>query len=264
MRHPGAIVAVVRLAALVRDDLVHGRLVGRGVALDRDLRGHPSHGVRAAAMTGLDEQLRVGPQEPLVHRDLRPVGEDRAGIVPVHLDEAEDVVPAAAVEPRGALLELPEDLVHLEGRGKRFDEHRGLDRAAGEPERLFRAHQDVVPKTGLEVALELGQVDVGAAPLGEQRLAVMKEEDPEIEQPRGNRTAVHLDMLFDQMPAARPNHEHGGLLVEAVALPAAGVVVGDRPPHGVDQVGLAVEAVRPRRRVRVLEVGHEDRGPRVR
>src|SRR5919106_819836 len=38
------------------------------------------------------------------------------------LDDREDVVPAAGVEPRGVLAELVQDLVHLEGREDRLDQ----------------------------------------------------------------------------------------------------------------------------------------------
>ena len=50
-------------------------VVGDRVVLDRDLRGHAAHRERAAAMAGLDQQLRVRPQEVRRHRHLRAVGQ---------------------------------------------------------------------------------------------------------------------------------------------------------------------------------------------
>ena len=263
MRDPRAVVAVVHLAALVGDHLRERRVVGCGVALDRDLRGHAAHRVRAPAMTGLDEKLRVRPQEPLVHRDLRPVGKNRAGVVPMDLDEAEDVVPPAAVETRGVLAELPEDLVHLEGGGKRLDQHRRLDRPRRErrarSRRARRRRSRAGPRDGS--AASAGR-STGPVPLAISGLGVVEEEDPEIEERGGDRAAIHLDVLLDEMPAARADHQDGGLLPQAVALAGVGVVVGDRSPNGVDEVGLAVHDVGPRRRVRVFEVGHEHRRAR--
>jgi hypothetical protein len=43
--------------------------------LDRDLRGHAAHRVRAAAVAGLDQQLGVGAQERLHHRHLAALGQ---------------------------------------------------------------------------------------------------------------------------------------------------------------------------------------------
>ena len=57
------------------------------------------------------------------------------------------------------LPQLPEDLVHLEGGEDGLDEHRGLDRAGGEPEGVLRGQDHVVPQPRLEVALQLGQVN---------------------------------------------------------------------------------------------------------
>ncbi len=50
-------------------------------------------------MAGLDQQLDVGVQEVPVHGDLAAIRQDAVGTVAELLDEAEDVVPTAAVEP---------------------------------------------------------------------------------------------------------------------------------------------------------------------
>ena len=68
-------------------------------------------------------------------------------------------------------------------------------------------------------------------------------------------------MLLDEVPAARADDERRGLLVQRIVLLAG--VERDRSRAGVDEVGLAVDDVLPRRRVRVLEVGHEDARTRV-
>ena len=64
-------------------------------------------------------------------------------------------------------------------------------------------------------------------------------------------------MFLDQMPAARPRHDHGDLFVKRVFL-AVRIRERNRAPDRVAQVDLTLDHVRPRRRVRVLEVGHKN------
>ena len=64
-----------------------------------------------------------------------------------------------------------------------------------------------------------------------------------------------------QMPAPRAHEQHRGIAPERVLLLAG--VERDRPLERVGQVPLPVDAVRPGRRVRVLEVGHEHPRARV-
>jgi hypothetical protein len=51
-----------------------------GVVLDRDLRRHAAHRVRAAAVAGLHQQQRVGAHERRGHRHLRAVGEAEVAV----------------------------------------------------------------------------------------------------------------------------------------------------------------------------------------
>ena len=135
---PGAVVAGLGLALLVGAHLLEGRLVDLGVLAVGNLRRHAAHGEGAAAVAGLDEKLRVGLEEGLAHDDLAAIGEQEFRLVPERLDEREDVVPAAAVEPGHVVAQLVDDLVHLEGGGKRLDEHGRLDGADRHAERLPR------------------------------------------------------------------------------------------------------------------------------
>ena len=173
------------------------------------------------------------------------------------LDEREDVVPAAAVEPGHVVAKLVDDLVHLEGGRQRLDQHRRLDRAVRDAERLLGVGEDLVPQPRLEMALELRQVEVGPAAGGERGLRIEEEVEAEIEQRARHRLAVDDEMLLGQMPAARPDEQHRRLGAELVVL--AGLRVGevDRPLPAVLEVDLALDDVRPGRRIGVLEVGHE-------
>ena len=134
MGDPGAVVAEAHFAQFVVADFFESAVVGLRIVLDGHLRGHASHGVDAAAVAGLDEQLDVGVQEVAVHRYLRAVGEDEFGALAEFLDEAENVVPAAAVETGGVIAQLIENFVHLEGGEDGFDENGGADGAARDAE----------------------------------------------------------------------------------------------------------------------------------
>ena len=128
----------------------------------------------------------------------------------------------------------------------------------GTREPLLRGHEDVVPQPRLEVGLQLGQVEVGpGAPLP-QRLRVVEEVEPEVEEEGRDRLPVVLDVLLRQVEPARPDEEDGGLLAEAVLLAGVGRLVRDRAPDRVPEVLVAEDHVLPGGRVRVLEVGHED------
>src|SRR5438046_974886 len=69
-------------------------------------------------------------------------------------------------------------------------------------------------------------------------------------------------MPLHQVPASWPHDERRDLVVQLV-LAAVGVLEQDLPLDRVDQIPLTLDHVRPRRRVRILEVGHVDRGARV-
>ncbi len=153
-----------------------------GVAAVGDERGHAADGVGAALVARLHQQLGVGPHERARHRHVARSGRTNWRVVPELLDDREDVVPPAGVEPGGVLAQLVEDLVHLERGEDRLDEHGGPDRAAGDAERVLRGDEDVVPEPGLEVALELGQVEVGAGAAVRGRAGVVEEDQPEVEE----------------------------------------------------------------------------------
>ena len=68
-------------------------------------------------------------------------------------------------------------------------------------------------------------------------------------------------MALLEVPPPGADEEHGDLVVQRVAL-LAGIEL-DGSLEGVRQVPLSLDAVLPGRRVRVLEVRHEDLGTRV-
>src|SRR5437870_4611108 len=113
MCDPGAVMSGMHLPYLVLQNLAERLGVRRGVALDRNLRSHAAHRVDTAAVASVDQQVDIGLQEMTVHRHARPVGQYESRPAPEFLDEAEDVIPAPAVESRGVIAQLVEDFVHL-------------------------------------------------------------------------------------------------------------------------------------------------------
>ena len=87
--------------------------------------------------------------------------------------------------------------------------------------------EDVVPEARFEVALHLGQVEVGAGAAGEQLFRVVEEVEAEVEEGAGHGLAVDEHVALFEVPAAGADEEDGGLVVELVLLSGGGVGVGD-------------------------------------
>ncbi len=132
----------------------------------------------------------------------------------------------------------------------------------GDAEPVGGELEGVVPEPRLQVALQLGEVQVDALAPFQQPPGPVGHEQPEVDQAARGRPAVDLDVLLGQVPAPGPRHQGGHLVVQAVAA-AVRALEADRALDGVDQVPLAAEHVLPGRGVGVLEVGHEHPGPGV-
>src|SRR5687767_4957362 len=113
------------------------------------------------------------------------------------LDIGEDIVPPAAVEAGGVLAKLVEDLVHLERGEYRLDQDRSLDGALWYSELVLGRLEDVVPEPGLEVALHLGQVEVRAGTIIQQRLRVVEEIQAEVEETPWDLFPVNEHVLLE-------------------------------------------------------------------
>ena len=85
----------------------------------------------------------------------------------------------------------------------------------------------------------------------------MEDVEPEVEQAARHGRAVDQDVPLDQVPPAGADQQGRHDLVQAID-PAVRVPVLDRPRDRVEEVDLALDHVPPGRRVRVLEVRHED------
>ena len=216
MRDPGAVVAGAGLALLVGADLGQGGGVGGRIVFDRDLRGHAAHGIGAVVVADVDDMRHVRAEERRVHRDERAVREDILRAIAEFFHHAEHVVPAAAVEARGVLAKFVEDFLRLEGGGDRLDQHGDAYRPAGEAERSLGVDEDVVPEPRLEVALHLGEIEVRAAPAGDEFAGVVEEQEAPIEERRRDTLAGEGDVLLLHVPAAGTRDDDGGAALERV------------------------------------------------
>jgi hypothetical protein len=100
-----------------------------------------------------DEVFFNGEEEVRRHGDLVSVRQHEVRTTAELLDETEDVIPSAAVEPDDVVLELVQDLFHLEGREDRLDQHSHLDRLRRDAELRLRVLENVGPEPRFEVAL---------------------------------------------------------------------------------------------------------------
>jgi hypothetical protein len=158
--------------------------------------------------------------------------------------------------------ELVEDLLHLERRRIGLDQHSGANGALRDAEMVLGEHEGVVPQPCLEMALHLGQVEVGAGATVDLGLGAVEEVQPEVEQACRHAFAVDEHVLLGEVPAARPDHDRGGFVAQGVVLALRGGELegaGDR----VAQVELALDHVLPQRGVGVLVVGQPHLGPGV-
>lgn len=262
--NPGTVVASGDLSELVLVDTLHGDLVGGGVVLDGDLSSHTSHGVDASLVAGLDEQLDVRRHVGDGHGDVSTVGQNKLGVVLELLDEGEDVVPSATVKTGGVLSELVDDLVHLEGSENRLDKNGSSDGSSGHADPVLRELENVVPQTGLEVRLHLGEVEVRAGASGNGLLGVVEEVETEIKQTSGDGLAINEEVGLIEVPASRSDDKGGELLLVGSQLVrlSTGLLVGDGSSDTVVEVDLTVDHVGPGGGGRVLEVGHV--GPDIR
>ncbi len=211
-------------------------------------------------MAGADQLQRIGAQEGVAHDHLRAVGRDEVRVLGKGLDEAENIVPASAVEPGHMVAQLVDDLVHFERCRQGFDQHGCLDGTLRDPQVILRKDDDLVPQPGFKMVLHLRQVEIGAGALRDRGLGAVEHIEPEVEQGARHDLTADRCVALIEAPAARPDLQHGRCGTQAVRLAVRRIVIGQRACPAVLQVDLAVDAVREGRRIGVLEIGHEDLG----
>ena len=182
MGHPRPIVTGFDLAQFIGANFIHRQLVGGRVVLNRHLRRHAAHGVYAAAVTGLNQQIHVRLQEVPVHGDFGAVGKHEARMIAEFLDKAEDIIPAPAIETGGMIAQFIENLIHLVGAQDGLNQYRGADGASRNAHCILGKVEYVIPKAGFQMTLHLGQIEIGPGSNRHLLLHVMEEVQAEIEQ----------------------------------------------------------------------------------
>ena len=182
-----------------------------------------------------------------------------------HLDVGEDLVPAADVEPRGVVAELPEDLLHLEGGGQGLDQEGGADRPVRDVEGPLEEAEEPVPPPRLEVVLDLGDVVLGGLVLVDQRRGGVEDREREVHQAAGHRLAVDPEVGLGEVEAAAAHHQERHVVrVEAVELlglaPRAGLTKERVPRAAPMRFNDPLDDVVPGGLHRVLEVEHRGVG----
>src|SRR5216683_1041110 len=136
----------------------------------------------------------------LRHGNFRAIRQNEVGAIAEFLDEAENVIPASAVEPGGVLAQFVQDFVNLKRRKNRFDQHRGANGPARNSHIVLGEIKNVVPQTRFLMALQLWQIEIGACSTRKQVFGVVEKEQAKIEQSAGDRLAIHEEMFFIQVP----------------------------------------------------------------
>ena len=181
VRYPGAVVAGFHFAKLILTHFFHRRGVCRSIIFNRNLRRHAAHRMDLTTMARLDQQVHIGLQEMFVHGDRHAIRHHEFRMILERLDEAKDIIPAAAVQTRGMIAQLPQDFVHLKRGENRLDQHGRADGPIGNAQRPLRMDEYVIPQTCFQMALDLRQVEVRSRSLRHSRLDVVEEIQPEVE-----------------------------------------------------------------------------------
>src|ERR1039458_9094713 len=188
--NPCSVVARAHFTQLVLTDTLHRFFVRLWVVADGNLGRHASHGMNAALVACVNQHVHVGTKERLFHGDGAALGKRVIQLIPEHLDETENVIPATAVQTGGVLAQFVENLVHLKSSRDGFDQYSGANCSLGNTDIFLSKEEDIVPQARLTVALQFGQVEIGSGIAIEEGAKIVEEVQPKIKERRRDRTAV--------------------------------------------------------------------------
>jgi len=134
------------------------------------------------------------------------------------------------------LLELIQDLLHLESSRESLDKDCRTDTPLLDTKFAGSEAEDIIPKTSFQVMLHLWKVIVRTESAIDKHASVVEEVETEIKDGAGHGDAVDQDTRLVEVPAARsawsryqpdqwivmgstiPNEEDGGLIAQLVSL----------------------------------------------
>ena len=186
-------------------------------------------------MASVDEKVYIRSEEVACHGDLCAIRQNAVRLLTEDLNEAEDVVPAPAVQARGVIPQFVENFVHLEGAANGLDEHSGPNATARNAQVVLRKIEDVVPKPRFQIALHLRQIEVWTAAAGEQLSRIMEEVETKIEERGRDWRAVYVEVLLHQVPTSRA-HKEDSRIVDQPVLFAVRIDKVDLTSHCVPEV----------------------------
>ena len=182
---------------------------GLGIRLGRHERGHPADRVGAAAVTGRHQQFGVRAHHRRRHGDLRPVGQHVLGPAPGEgLDVAEDVVPAAGVQPRrsGRAARRGSPPSRTPPAGSRSARSPGSCPAGcpAAPAPGRRRRSTAAPRGAIPASAGRS---TGPAPLSISACALWKKNSPKSTSDAGSGRPSMRQVLLAEPPAARPHDD---------------------------------------------------------
>lgn len=243
--NPGSVVAGLDFAKLVGVDTLHGLVVGSLIILDWDLGSHATHSSNLALVAGLDEKLNICVHEWDGHGDTGTIWENEVWVLAELLDDAEDVIPAAAVETRAMVSQLEDDLVHLEGSKNGLDQNSTSDGASWNSGEVLGEVKHVVPETSLKMRLQLWEVEVWSMSALDELLSVVEEVETKIEERTGNWLAINSKVLLLQVPSSWANNESWKLTIGAELVLLSSKLEINLSADSIVKVDLAVDHVGP-------------------
>ena len=158
--------------------------------------------------------------------------------------------------------ELPEDLVHFERPENRFNQDGGTDGTLRDATVILGKHENVIPKAGFQVGLQLRQIEIWSGATLQQFGSVVEEVQAKVKQPARHGQPIHLEVAFHQVPAAGADQQHGSLFIQAIDL-TFGAGEADFAANGIAHIALSIDHVFAGGRTRILEIGHKHGGTRV-
>jgi len=212
--------------------------------------------VNTTLVAGLNEKLDVRGHERNGHSDVVTLGQNKLGVVSQLLDEREDVVPSTTVKTGRVLTELVDDLVHLENTEDGLNENGTTDGTTGDTNPVLGNLEDIVPKTGLEVRLHLGKVEVRAKALGNGFLSVVEEVETKVKDTTRDGLTVNKEVRLIQVPATGSDNKSGDRSVGSQLVRLAALLERDSSSDSIVKVDLTTDHVVPGRSRRVLKIRH--------
>ena len=154
------------------------------------------------SVAGLDEELDVGLHKWDPHGNVRSVREDKIGVLPELLDDAENIIPPSTVQSRAVIPELVDNLIHLKDRQNCLNQHGSSDGSPWDFDSVLSKVKHIVPEAGFKVGFHFGEVEVWPVAASNELLGIVEKVETKVKERAGNRLVVDCEVLLPKMPAS--------------------------------------------------------------